>query len=116
MQSPFIFSEEDDIDIAYDLWQETDGFLNPCWKPQIESTPIHTGFKSGESEPHEEQHHSVMSKTGVRSILNHASDDSKRAILLLGIIGIALFSFFLVNLILWSRNRKKVTASVYKGL
>ena len=95
MESPLIsphFSE-DLLPIPFNLWDETNSALNPCWKaPQFSTSPC-----------------SIWDPDGVQA---------GKTILLFGFIGIVFFLVFMITLLLifmvnllWLKRMKKVIKS-----
>ena len=118
MQSPFIFPQdsEDFLPISFNLWDESDNFLNPCWNaPQFSSAeeiPAQSYQLESETSDVKAQvsgHHHVPFKS---SVLNPDSVATGRTILLLGIMGIVFFIIFMANIIIWVKQMKKVTKNI----
>ena len=119
MQSPFIFPQDSDdfLPISLNLWDETDNFLNPCWKPpkfspaeEISSQTYQ--LESGKSDviAKVNGHHHVPFKS---LVLDPDSVAAGRTILLLGIMGIVFFLIFMINLLIWVKRMKKVNILSY---
>jgi len=108
MQSPFVYPNDDLSPISYDLWEETDNFLNPCWKsPEL-------SFSGGILAPDAALEDTLVGAniTGSdapfkTSLLDPEGLDAGRTIILIGIMGIVFFLVFIVNLLIWAKRAKK---------
>ena len=113
MQSPFISPEDNFFQNSFDLWMKTDNFLNPCWKfPKI-SASEDTLTKSSEIEGslliEKVERDNSPFKT---SLVDPEGVDAERTIILIGVIGLAFFLLFIVNLFIWVFHMEKELSSV----
>ena len=98
MQSPYIFPLDSDH-LSLDLWDGTDSFLNPCYKPdKLELSVNHHNFSKEDN----------ISESVTSRIPHSVNRRDSNIIILIGLIGVLLFLMFIVNLLIWAKRRNKV--------
>ena len=108
MQSPLIHPKDDFWPISFDLWEETDNFLNPCWKaPELYAPEAGSDTSSENSLERVEVGVDEDDAPFKTSLLDPGSVEAGETIIIIGIVGIVFFLIFIVNLFIWARQSNK---------